>query len=103
MSVPKIALMFVIFIGILIMTISIMRDSQQRVIASAAPPQSVVSGSEPPERVIPPDEDDEYITHRYASDVFAGMFSDQSAWVINNENFDRIKAGQMNKFFVSQY
>lgn len=101
MSVPKIALMFVIFIGILIMTISIMRDSQQRAIAAATPPQPVIS--EPPERVIPPDEDDEYITHRYASDVFAGMFSDQSAWVINNENFDRIKADQMNKFFVSQY
>jgi hypothetical protein len=100
MTVAKIALMFVIFVGILAMTISIMRDSQQRAITAAVPPPPVVS--EPLNRVIPPDDDNEYISHRYASDIFAGMFSDQSAWVINNENFDRIKAGQMNKFFVSQ-
>ena len=99
MSVPKIALMFVIFIGILIMSISTMKDSQQRALASAS--QTRVA-SEPLDRVVPPDEDDEYVSHGYVSDVFSGMFSDQSAWVINNENFDRVKADQMNKFFVSQ-
>ncbi|ATZ80592.1 hypothetical protein BMW23_0545 [Bodo saltans virus] len=38
----------------------------------------------------------------YVSDIFAGMFTDQSAWVISADNFDRKKQNEINKFFISQ-
>jgi hypothetical protein len=38
----------------------------------------------------------------YVSDIFSDMFSDQSAWILSLNNFDRKKQKEINKYFISQ-
>jgi hypothetical protein len=91
MAISKVALLIILFIGILLLTVNMIKSSQEQ---------------EKPKieyRYIPRTFDEEMDDRGYVSDIFATMFSQQSPWVHSNANYDRVKQKEINKFFISQY
>ena len=89
-DISKIALLSVVFLGILLLVISIIKNTKD-------PPETVVEYVH-----VPVTTDGEQAFNAYPSDIFESMFSKREPWVISNENFDRDKQAKINKYFVSQ-
>jgi hypothetical protein len=89
--ISKIALMIIVFIGILLITINIVNHEHK------CPTKTVEY------RYIPRTLEEEQAEPVYVSDIFKTMFSQQSPWIFSIQNFDRKKQEAVNKFFISQY
>jgi len=89
--ISKVALLILVFIGILFMTISIVKTQQE------CPKSPIIY------RYIPRTFDEEQEDPAYVSDIFKVMFSVQSPWVYSVSNIDRKKQETVNQFFVNQY
>ncbi len=89
--ISKIALLILIFIGILLITINILKTEQ------TCPKQQVIY------KYIPRTFAEEQEEPAYVSDIFKVMFSQQSPWVYSISNIDRQKQEEINKFFINQY
>jgi hypothetical protein len=80
-----------IFIGILLMTISIVKNT------SECPKEKIIY------RYLPRTFDEEQNEPVYVSDIFSAMFTQDSPWVRSVNNLDVKKMEQVNKYFISQY
>jgi len=89
--ISKITLMIMIFAGILLITINIVKSEQK------CPKQQIIY------RYIPRTFEEEQDDPVYVSDIFKTMFSQQSPWVYSVSNIDRKKEETMMNYFVSQY
>ncbi len=89
--ISKVALLILVFIGILFITINIVKTEQ------IYPKQQIIY------RYIPRTFDEEQEDPAYVSDIFKVMFSQQSPWVYSVSNIDRRKQEEINKFFINQY
>jgi hypothetical protein len=89
--ISKAALLIIIFIGIWLITINIIKDSQ------SCPEPKIEY------RYIPRTLAEEQAEPVYVSDIFKTMFSQQSPWIFSVNNMDRQKQESVNKFFISQY
>ena len=83
-------LIFIIFVGILLVTIELVKSSYK------CPKEQVIY------RYIPKTLDDENAEPVYVTDIFKTMFSLPSPWVIGVTDIDRRKQEQINKYFISQ-
>ncbi len=88
--ITKIAIIFLMFLGILFLAIAITRNTQQ------CPPQKVIY------KYIPRTFEEEQNEPVYVSDIFADMFSQPSPWMVSIGNIDRRKQEEVNKYFISQ-
>jgi hypothetical protein len=79
-----------LFIGIILITISLTKEfnkcSQKEIIY----------------RYIPRTLDEEMENPNFVTDIFYNMFSEPSPWLGSIQNYDRKKAEQINKYFISQ-
>lgn len=89
--ISKVALLVLVFIGILFITINVVKSEQ------VCPKQQIIY------RYIPRTFDEEQEDPAYVSDIFKVMFSQQSPWVYSINNIDRDKQKSINKFFIDQY
>lgn len=89
-SISRITILVIIFIGIVLLIVSIVKNTRD-------PPETMIEYV-----YVPVTTDGEQAFNAYPSDIFASMFSKREPWVISNENFDRMKQDQINKYFVSQ-
>jgi hypothetical protein len=89
--ISKIGLLVIIFIGILLITVNIVKNN--------APVEKKVIEY----RYIPRTFDEENAEPVYVSDIFKTMFSQQSPWIFSIQNYDNKKQEEVNKFFISQY
>ena len=89
--ISKVALLIIIFIGILLITINLIYDSQ------SIPKPKIEY------RYLPRTLEEEQMEPVYVSDIFKTMFSQQSPWIFSVKNLDRKKQESVNKFFISQY
>lgn len=89
--ISKAALLIIIFIGIWLITINLVYDSQ-------SPPKPKIEY-----RYIPRTLEEEQLEPVFVSDIFKTMFSQQSPWIFSVKNLDRKKQESVNKFFISQY
>lgn len=81
----------IIFIGILLITIAIVKNEQQ------CPQQQIIY------RYIPRTFDEEQAEPVYASDIFRTMFEQQSPWVASITDLSARKREAVNNYFISQY
>ncbi len=88
--ITKIVIIFLMFLGILCLTIAITRNSQK-----CPPPQIVY-------KYIPRTFEEEQTEPVYVSDIFATMFSQPSPWMVSIGNIDQRKQEEINKYFISQ-
>lgn len=91
MAISKVSLLIILFMGILLLTVNMMKSSQ-----TEKKPKIEY-------KYIPRTFDEEMDDRGFVSDIFATMFSQQSPWVFSNANYDRVKQKEINKFFISQY
>lgn len=89
--ISKLALLLILFIGIVLIVISIIKHEQK------CPTAKVEY------RYIPRTFEEEEAEPVYVSDIFKTMFSQQSPWIFSIQNVDRKKEEAVNKFFISQY
>lgn len=89
--IQKTGLLIILFIGILLVTINIVKNIKQ-------PEKKVIEY-----RYIPRTFEEENAEPVYVSDVFKTMFSQQSPWIFSVQNYDNKKQEEVNKFFISQY
>ena len=87
----KLTILFLVFIGILFMTIDIVKSLNK------CKDKQIIY------KYIPRSFEEEQDEPVYVSDIFKTMFSQQSPWVYSVQNFDRKKHEDINKFFASQY
>jgi len=88
--ITKFAIIFLLFIGILCVAISITKDQQK------CPEQKIIY------KYIPRTFEDEQNEPVYVSDIFETMFSQPSPWMVSIGNIDNKKQEQINKYFISQ-
>jgi hypothetical protein len=86
----KHVLIMLIFIGILLIAISLAANS-----ATCAPPQIIY-------RYIPRTFEEEQNEPVYVSDIFKSMFEDQSPWIGDTNDIDTRNKDSINKYFISQ-
>ena len=91
MGISKVAILIIIFIGVLLLTINMIKSSHE-------PKKPKIEY-----KYIPRTFDQEMDDREYVSDIFATMFSEQSPWVFSKNNYDREKQHEVNAFFISQY
>jgi hypothetical protein len=91
MILSKVALLIIVFIGIVLITINIVKHEQKC-------PDKVIEY-----KYVPRTLDEEQAEPVYASDIFKTMFSQQSPWIFSINDIDRKKQQQVNDFFISQY
>ncbi len=89
--ISKYALLIIIFFGILLMTISIIKHENK------CPANTIIY------RYIPRTLEEEEAEPVYVSDIYKTMFSQQSPWIFSIQDMDRKKQESVNKFFISQY
>ena len=89
--ISKISILIIIFIGILLITINVVKYEQ------TCPKNKIEY------RYIPRTFEEESLEPAYGSDIFKSMFSQQSPWIFSVQNFDRKKQEEINKFFINQY
>jgi hypothetical protein len=89
--ISKVALLIILFMGMVLITISIIQHEQK------APSTQIEY------RYIPRTLEEEEAEPVYVSDIFKTMFSQQSPWIFSIQNLDRKKEEAVNKFFISQY
>jgi hypothetical protein len=87
----KSLIIILIFIGILCVTISIVKHEQQ------CPQNQIIY------KYIPRTFDEEQDEPVYVSDIFATMFSQQSPWIKSLTDVDFRRTEAINKYFASQY
>jgi hypothetical protein len=87
----KTIIILVIFVGIIFMTISLVKNDQQ------CPVQQTIY------KYIPRTFEEEQNEPVYVTDIFSTMFSQQSPWVKSMNDVDYRKTEAINKYFVSQY
>lgn len=81
----------IIFIGILLMTVSIVQTTQK------CPQDKIIY------RYLPRTFEEEQDEPAYVSDIFNTMFTQDSPWVKSMNSFDTRKSEAVNKYFISQY
>ena len=89
-GISRIAILTVVFLGILLLVVSIVKNKKD-------PPQTVTEYVH-----VPVTTDGEQAFNTYPSDIFQSMFSNREPWAISNENFDRDRQSQINRYFVNQ-
>lgn len=89
--ISKIALLIILFIGMVLIVINIIQYEQK------CPAKEIEY------RYIPRTLAEEEAEPVYVSDIFKTMFSQQSPWIFSIQNLDRKKQESVNKFFISQY
>jgi hypothetical protein len=89
--ISKHLMVILIFIGILFITISIVKDDQKCQDAKII------------YRYIPRTFEEEQNEPVFVSDIFKTMFTQQSPWVASVQNLDTKKKEVMNDYFISQY
>lgn len=87
----RVSVLAIIFIGIIFIILNIAKNTRE-------PPVTEIQYVH-----VPVTTDGEQAFNAYPSDIFESMFSQPSPWVISNENFDRLKQAQVNRFFISQH
>ena len=87
----QITILSIIFLGILCMTIGIMKTSQQ------------CQESKIIYRYIPRTFEQEQLEPVYVSDIFKTMFSRESPWTTSMNTIDTRKHEAINKYFINQY
>ena len=89
---PKIILLFVIFFGILLITVEVVRIRCGLV---RKDPKIIY-------RYIPRTFEEEQLDPVYVSEIFETMFSQPSPWVGSVRTYDDRKQERINQYFVSQ-
>jgi len=89
--IPKHLMVIFIFIGILFITINIIKADQK------------CQESKIIYRYIPRTFEEEQDEPVLVSDIFKTMFTQQSPWVASIQNLDTKKQEVVNKYFISQY
>ena len=89
--ISKVALLIIVFIGIILITINIVNYEHK------CPSKTVEY------RYIPRTLEEDEAEPVYVSDIFKTMFSQQSPWIFSVQDIDRKKQESVNKFFISQY
>jgi len=89
--IPKYIIVFIIFLGILLISIKLAQESVQK------PKTQIIY------RYLPRTFEEEQEEPVYVSDIFRTMFTQQSPWVASANEFDVRKSEAVNKYFVSQY
>jgi hypothetical protein len=87
----KLIMIFMIFLGILLMTINVVKTNQQ------CPKQTIIY------KYIPRTHEEELNEPVYPTDIFKTMFSQPSPWIAGINEIDVRKLQDINKYFVSQY
>jgi|SaaInlStandDraft_4_1057021.scaffolds.fasta_scaffold172980_1 hypothetical protein len=87
----KFIILAVLFAGLILITISLTRNSTQ------CPKAKIVY------RYIPKTFEEEQAEPVYVSDIFKTMFSQKSPWIRSVESLDLKKTESVNKYFASQY
>lgn len=89
--ISKHLMVILIFLGILFIVVSIVKDGQKCQNAKII------------YRYIPRTFEEEQNEPVFVSDIFKTMFTQQSPWVASVQNLDTKKKEVMNDYFISQY
>jgi hypothetical protein len=89
--ISKYIMLIIIFIGILMMTVSITQNSTK------CPKEKIIY------RYVPRTFDEEQSEPVYPSDIFRTMFTQDSTWIRSVNSIDDRKNESVNKYFISQF
>ncbi len=89
--ISKLLMLIIIFLGILSISISIVKSEQQ------CPKEKIIY------KYIPRTFEEEQLEPVYVSDIFRTMFSQESPWTRSMNAVDTRKHEAINKYFISQY
>lgn len=85
MIISKISLLVLIFVGVLLLVVGIIKKIQE--------PKLVVN-----KYII----DDSVFNNQDVGQIFSDMFTERDPWIISATTFDNKKQAEVNKFFISQ-